>query len=106
MNRHEAEFKLKKIFGIDHFYDEQWEAIDKIMKGQRVLMIQKTGFGKSLCYQFPATQFSGITVVFSPLIALMRDQVKNLISKGISAAFINSEQTDEENEYYSSSVKR
>lgn len=99
MNRHEAEFKLKKIFGIDHFYDEQWEAIDKIMKGQRVLMIQKTGFGKSLCYQFPATQFSGITVVFSPLIALMRDQVKNLISKGISAAFINSEQTDEENEY-------
>ncbi len=98
MNRNEAELKLKEIFGIDHFYDEQWKAIDKILKGQRVLMIQKTGFGKSLCYQFPATQFNGITVVFSPLIALMRDQVKNLVSKGISAAFINSEQTNEENE--------
>lgn len=99
MNRHEAEIKLKEIFGIDHFYDEQWKAIEKILNGQRVLMIQRTGFGKSLCYQFPATQFPGITVVFSPLIALMRDQVKNLKSKGISAAFINSEQTHDENEY-------
>lgn len=99
MNRHEAEFKLKEIFGIDHFYDEQWKAIEKILNGQRVLMIHRTGFGKSLCYQFPATQFPGITVVFSPLIALMRDQVKNLKSKGISAAFINSEQTYDENEY-------
>ena len=98
MNRHEAELKLKEIFGIDHFYDDQWQAIDKILKGQRVLMIQRTGFGKSLCYQFPATQFTGVTVVFSPLIALMRDQVKSLKNKGISAAFINSEQTYEENE--------
>ena len=99
MNREEAELRLKQIFGIDHFYDEQWNAIDKLLKGERVLMIQKTGFGKSLCYQFPATQFPGVTVVFSPLIALMRDQVKNLISKGISAAYINSEQTPEENQY-------
>lgn len=98
MNRDEAELKLKAIFGTGRFYDEQWKAIDRILKGERVLMIQKTGFGKSLCYQFPATQFPGVTVVFSPLIALMRDQVKSLASRGISAAFINSEQTDEENE--------
>lgn len=60
-------------------------------------MIERTGFGKSLCYQFPATQFPGITVIFSPLIALMRDQVRSLNEKGISAAYINSEQAIEEN---------
>lgn len=78
MNRKDAELQLKKIFGKDHFYDEQWKGIERILKGERILMIQRTGFGKSLCYQFPATQFDGVTVVFSPLIALMRDQVKNL----------------------------
>lgn len=97
MNRENAEIELKRIFGIDHFYDEQWEAIRRILNGERILMIQRTGFGKSLCYQFPATQFEGITVIFSPLIALMRDQVKALNDKGISARYINSEQTVEEN---------
>ena len=97
MNREDAEIKLKKVFGLDHFYDEQWEAIRRILNGERILMIQRTGFGKSLCYQFPATQFSGITVIFSPLIALMRDQVKALNNKGISARYINSEQPAEEN---------
>lgn len=97
MNRENAEIALKRIFGIDHFYDEQWEAIRRILNGERILMIQRTGFGKSLCYQFPATQFDGITVIFSPLIALMRDQVKALNKKGIPARYINSEQTVEEN---------
>ena len=97
MNRQEHEKKLRQIFGINHFYDEQWEAIQHILNGERILMIERTGFGKSLCYQYPATQFSGITVIFSPLIALMRDQVKALNSKGISARYINSEQSPEEN---------
>lgn len=97
MNRQEAEIELKKTFGIDHFYNEQWEAIERLLNGERILMIQKTGFGKSLCYQFPATQFYGITIIFSPLIALMRDQVKGLNNKGIVARYINSEQTPEEN---------
>lgn len=97
MDRKTCEQKLKTIFGIDRFYDEQWEAIARILRGERILMIQRTGFGKSLCYQFPATQFDGLTVVFSPLIALMRDQVKGLRRKGIAAAYINSEQTDDEN---------
>ena len=97
MNREDAEIKLKRVFGLDHFYDEQWEAIRRLLNGERILMIQRTGFGKSLCYQFPATQFSGITVIFSPLIALMRDQVKALNNKGISARYINSEQSAEEN---------
>ncbi len=97
MTRIEAEKRLKTIFGIEHFYDEQWKAVDKILRGERILMIERTGFGKSLCYQFPATQFSGITVIFSPLIALMRDQVHSLNEKGISAAYINSEQSQENN---------
>lgn len=97
MNRQEAELRLKNTFGFDHFYDEQWETISLLFQGKRVLLIEKTGFGKSLCFQFPATQFQGLTVIFSPLIALMRDQVKGLNEKGIKAKYINSEQTPEEN---------
>lgn len=97
MTQQDAEIKLKKIFGIEHFYQEQWKTIEKIFQGERILLIERTGFGKSLCYQFPATQFAGVTIIFSPLIALMRDQVNSLRTKGISASFINSEQTEEEN---------
>ncbi len=68
-----------------------------VTRGERVLLIEKTGYGKSLCFQFPATVFSGTTVVFSPLIALMRDQVNKLVSLGIPAACVNSNQTTDEN---------
>ena len=105
MNRQEAETILKRTFNIDRFYDKQWETIEKIMKGERVLLIEKTGFGKSLCFQFPAILFKGTTVIFSPLIALMRDQVKNLNSLGIAAKCINSEQTLEENSQIISEAK-
>ncbi len=98
MNRSEAEQKLKKIFGFDNFYDDQWSTIERILKGERILLIEKTGYGKSLCYQFPAMHFDGLTVVFSPLIALMRDQLKRLNELGISAKCINSEQEDAEND--------
>jgi len=97
MNRQEAEVVLQNRFQLSRFYDEQWTTIERLLQGERVLLIEKTGFGKSLCFQFPATLFSGITVVFSPLIALMRDQSKKLTSLGISAKCINSEQTHEEN---------
>lgn len=97
MNRNEAEVKLKQKFKINKFYDDQWESIKRILNGERILLIEKTGFGKSLCYQFPATQFPGLTIIFSPLIALMRDQVKYLKSIGISAECINSEQEPEVN---------
>ncbi len=98
MNRIEAEKKLHKTFGFPKFYDEQWDTIKLLLEGKRVLLIEKTGFGKSLCFQFPATQFEGITVIFSPLIALMRDQVRFLKDKGIAAKYINSEQSQEENQ--------
>ena len=97
MNRTEAEIKLKQIFNIDAFYDDQWVTIERLFKGERLLLIQRTGFGKSLCYQFPATQMSGLTVIFSPLIALMRDQVAYLKSIHVAAACINSEQDSEDN---------
>ncbi len=92
MNRQEAEQLLQNTFKLEKFHDEQWAAIERLLRGERVLLIEKTGFGKSLCFQFPATVFEGTTIIFSPLIALMRDQVKKLSELGISAACINSEQ--------------
>ncbi len=98
LSRDEAERRLQEIFHLDHFYDEQWFAINRLLQGERILMIEKTGFGKSLCYQFPATQFDGLTIVFSPLIALMRDQVESLNRLGISAGTINSNEDKETND--------
>ncbi|MBW6479196.1 MAG: RecQ family ATP-dependent DNA helicase [Bacteroidales bacterium] len=98
ISRQEAEIILKRTFKLDRFYDEQWLAIEKILAGERVLLIEKTGFGKSLCFQFPALIFPGITVIFSPLIALMRDQVAKLDALGIPARCINSEQEIFEND--------
>jgi len=97
MTRQEAEILLRLKFGIARFYDQQWEVISMIFRGEKILLIEKTGYGKSLCFQFPAIVFEGITVVFSPLIALMRDQVQKLAGLGIAAACINSNQSDEEN---------
>jgi ATP-dependent DNA helicase RecQ len=97
MTRAEAEKRLNQTFRLDRFYDDQWTTIERLLKGERVLLIEKTGFGKSLCFQFPATLWDGVTVVFSPLIALMRDQVRKLNSLGIAANCVNSEQSNEEN---------
>jgi ATP-dependent DNA helicase RecQ len=97
MTRNEAELLLQQTFEMNRFYDEQWKTIEMILNGEKVLLIEKTGYGKSLCFQFPAIVFDGITVIFSPLIALMRDQVRKLTQLGISAKCVNCEQTEEEN---------
>ncbi len=97
MDREAAERSLYERFSIKSFYETQWRVIDRLFRGERVLLIEKTGFGKSLCFQFPAVHFEGVTIVFSPLIALMRDQVQKLQSLGISAKCINSNQSPEEN---------
>lgn len=96
MNRTEAEGKLQAWFKLPKFYDEQWQAIEKLLRGERILMIERTGFGKSLVYQFAGMALPGTTVIFSPLIALMRDQVNKLKALGIPAAFVNSTLTPEE----------
>src|SRR5688500_8237770 len=97
MTRWEAELQLQKLFGFTKFHGLQWEVIEQLFDRKRILLIEKTGFGKSLCFQFPATQLEGVTIVFSPLIALMRDQVRSMVDKNIRAAAINSNQEEEEN---------
>ena len=81
---------LKKHFGYDNFLPLQEEIIANVLKRRDALVIMPTGGGKSLCYQLPALRFNGLTLVVSPLIALMKDQVDALKSNGIAAAFINS----------------
>lgn len=85
---------LKHYFGYDEFREGQAELIEALVSGRDALGVMPTGAGKSLCYQVPALQLSGITLVISPLISLMRDQVQALITNGIPAAFINSALTE------------
>ena len=80
---------LKKHFGFDQFLDGQLQAVTEVSKGEDVCLVMPTGAGKSVCYQLPALLRAGYTIVISPLIALMKDQVDNLRSKNIPALFIN-----------------
>ena len=80
---------LKNVFGHEQFRPLQKDIIDHILKGQDALIVLPTGGGKSLCYQLPALIFDGVTVVVSPLISLMQDQVTQLENRGIRAAFLN-----------------
>ncbi len=82
--------QLKKYFGYDSFRHGQREVIGKILSRNDVLAVMPTGSGKSICYQLPALMLEGITIVVSPLISLMRDQVAALGASGIRAAYINS----------------
>ena len=81
---------LKKVFGYDSFREGQEKIIDAILRGQDVLGIMPTGAGKSIVYQVPALLFPGITLVISPLISLMKDQVRALNQMGVHAAYLNS----------------
>lgn len=81
---------LKEYFGHDSYRAGQEQIVDSLLSGRDVLCIMPTGAGKSVCYQVPALMFEGITIVVSPLISLMKDQVGALVQSGVAAAYINS----------------
>jgi len=87
---------LKAVFGYDSFRQGQESVINAVLDGRDILAVMPTGAGKSLCYQVPAMLLSGITLVISPLISLMQDQVKALNEAGVDAAFINSYLSEKE----------
>ncbi len=90
MDKHSV---LKQVFGHDEFREGQEGLIDEILNGYDVLGVMPTGAGKSICYQIPALMMEGITLVISPLISLMKDQVMALKASGVPAAYINSSLT-------------
>jgi ATP-dependent DNA helicase RecQ len=87
---------LKEVFGFTSFRGAQEPVVDAVLAGQSALLMMPTGMGKSLCFQLPARILGGLTLVISPLIALMKDQVDAATVKGLRCAFINSSLTSEE----------
>jgi ATP-dependent DNA helicase RecQ len=97
--------KLKENFGFEKFRPNQEEIINCILSGEDTLAIMPTGGGKSICFQLTALVLPGITIVISPLIALMKDQVDSLKANGIDACFINSSQSNEEQQLHLQNLK-
>ena len=85
--------QLQSLFGLDDFRPAQREVIEDALAGRDVLCVMPTGAGKSLCYQLPAAINGGLTIVVSPLISLMEDQVQQLRDEGLSALMLNSSLT-------------
>ena len=94
--KQQARDLLAGRFGYDKFRKGQWEVIDSILNGRNAIAVFPTGGGKSLCFQLPALMLEGTTMVISPLISLMKDQVDSLVKKGIEASYISSALSDQE----------
>src|SRR6266508_6623945 len=97
---------LRERFGLTEFRPGQREVIDHLVRHGRAAAVFPTGGGKSLCYQLPALLFDGLTVVVSPLIALMKDQIEQLRASGVSALFLNSSLSPQEYQENMEYVKR
>lgn len=97
---------LREVFGLENLRPGQREIIESVMRGEDVLAIMPTGAGKSLCYQLPALQLEGMTIVVSPLISLMKDQTDKLEEKGLDVANLNSSVSESEQKESLEEVKR
>jgi ATP-dependent DNA helicase RecQ len=96
---------LKEVWGYDGFRPLQAESIQCVLAGRDSLTVLPTGGGKSLCFQVPGIARPGLAVVVSPLISLMKDQVDALVANGVSAAFVNSTQSDDEKQHVASLIR-
>ena len=102
----EARAALRKFFGFEGFREGQAEVVESVLEGNDTVVVMPTGGGKSLCFQLPALMRDGVTVVVSPLIALMKDQVDALRARGLPATFINSSLDFEEQKERINGVRR
>ncbi len=102
----DATDSLRKHFGFEDFREGQRDVIATILSGKDAVVVMPTGSGKSLCYQLPAMMMEGATLVVSPLIALMKDQVDALQARGLPATFINSAIPEAEQRSRIESVRR
>jgi len=103
---HEAREALERVFGFAEFRPGQQEILESVFAGENILAVMPTGSGKSLCYQLPAIVRKGLTIVVSPLIALMRDQVQQLQARGIAAAALNSSNSGEDTAAIEAGLRR
>ena len=102
---HNLKLLLKENFGFENFRPNQEDIIKSIIDGKDTIAIMPTGGGKSICFQLPALIFDGLTIVISPLIALMKDQVDSLKANGIGACYINSSQSSSEQAEHFNAIK-
>src|SRR3954469_16866393 len=105
-NIEDALVALRNHFGFEDFREGQREVISAVLEGHDTVVVMPTGGGKSLCYQLPALMLEGATLVVSPLIALMKDQVDALHARNLSATFINSAISESEQHSRIESVRR
>ena len=94
--RNDIKNTLNQKFGFKNFRSGQKEVIERLLSGNSAIAVFPTGAGKSLCYQLPALYFSGLTLVISPLLSLMKDQIDSLLQRGIKAARLDSTLSVEE----------
>src|SRR4029453_3175954 len=97
---------LRQHFGFEDFREGQRDVIGSILEGKDAVVVMPTGSGKSLCYQLPSMILEGVTLVVSPLIALMKDQVDALQARGLPATFINSSIAESEQRARIDSLRR